>query len=136
MDYFFLFCVLISLGLEGLAGVVLVAGTLLSLVSIAKLYQKAGEKWFKVLIPFYGVYCIYRKFWDTKYYWILLVVTLVTSLIGLAWVGAIVSLIFSIKIPFKLADAFGEYTYGWGMLFLPSVFYPKLAFGTSKYMPL
>lgn len=45
----------------------------LGLWSLAKIFKKAGEPFWKIFIPFYNMYTIYDFSWSTKFYWLELV---------------------------------------------------------------
>ena len=43
---------------------------ILQLVATALIYKKAGEKWWKSLIPIYGQYVFYKIVWDPMWFWV------------------------------------------------------------------
>lgn len=119
---------------EGQAGRLLAGGTLLFfqilllsilavciLVLIAewKLFRKAGEHGWAVFIPFYSGYILAKITWGNGWLFLL----------GLLPFGNIVFLIFTW---IKLARVFGKGGgYAVGLIFLPVIFLPMLAFGRS-----
>ena len=50
---------------------------LLVIIGYFKIFEKANEKGWKSLIPFYNIYLLYKIFWQTKYFILLLVVSFV-----------------------------------------------------------
>lgn len=86
------------------------------------IFKKAGKEWWKALIPIYNTIVlleIVRKPW----WWFLLLFI------------PIVNFIILVMITFELSRAFGHGTgFGLGLFFLPFIFYPILAFGSSKYV--
>ncbi len=70
-----------------------------AIVGAWKILQKAGEDGWKAIIPFYGEYTFFKTFWEKKWFWISLVLRLLSfvsvfvlsvMLINLATSGAIV----------------------------------------------
>lgn len=58
---------------------------MLSIIASWKLLVKSGEKGWKVLIPFYGDYVMFKQFYDKRLFWNLLVgycATLVLAIIA------------------------------------------------------
>ncbi len=99
--------------------------SLLLLVSNWKIYSKAGRPGWAVIIPFYNIIVlldIIKKPW----WWLLLMIFL-TPVFGLG----IIWMIWATNL---LAKAFGKGVgFTLGLLFLPIIFYPILAFDSSQY---
>lgn len=45
----------------------------LSIIFLWKIFEKAGEKGWKALIPIYNTYILFKITWKTKYFWLILV---------------------------------------------------------------
>ena len=101
--------------------IVLLVYTVLILVSLCFIFKKAGERPWAAIVPFYNSYCLFRMTWGNG--WMFL-----TTLIPIA------NIVISIMTLHKLSKAFGHDA-GWtcGLIFLPVVFMPMLAFGKSAY---
>jgi hypothetical protein len=111
---------------------------LLIVASAAKLLSKAGESWWKALIPIYSnlvfLRVIKRPTWWIVFYivpwmaWIIPEAMIVSVLILPFLVVAIIN-------SFDLAKAFGRGPgFAIGIILLPLIFLPILAFGNSKYV--
>ena len=127
--------------------------TLCMFISQARLLSKAGEGWWKLLIPFYGSYALYKiarcvgLFWATLFaagafigglFWL---VPAASDGDGDMLLGAVAIVFFIILFVFAaiycvhLARAFGKGGgYALGLLLLPPVFIPLLAFGPAAYI--
>lgn len=110
-------------GIGGVFMLVWLAIFVLMLVSVWKVFTKAGQPGWASLIPIYNAY-IFLKIAGKPGWWLILllipVVNLVIMILALA----------------ALSSAFGKgggFTVG--LLFLPIVFYPILAFGNAQYTP-
>ena len=101
--------------------VCLLAITVIAIVTTWKIFEKAGEKGWKSLIPFYNYYITFKIAGWNPWMFLLLYVPFVGIVIG-------------IILPFKLADAFKRsWVFGLGLLFFAPIFACILAFGNSKY---
>lgn len=94
----------------------------LMLVSMWKIFVKAGKPGWAAIIPIYGnlvqLEIIGRPWW-----WLLLMLI------------PIVNVVIAIMIIFDFAKVFGKGTgFGFGLLFLSFIFYPILAFGDARYI--
>jgi hypothetical protein len=114
-------------GLLALLGAYLVfvlAIAAVMLISMWKIYSKAGQPGWAVLVPIYNLIVllnIVRK----PVWWILLMFI------------PFVSFIIVILIYLELAKVYGKSTgFGLGIIFLPIIFLPMLAFGDSKYVQI
>jgi hypothetical protein len=114
----------------GLGGLLAILGTYLvfvlaiavvMLISMWKIYSKAGQPGWAVLVPIYNLVVllnIVRK----PVWWILLMCI------------PFVNFIIAILIYLELAKVFNKDTaFGLGIVFLPLIFIPMLAFGKSEY---
>lgn len=87
----------------------------LSIVSMWKIFVKAGKPGWASLVPFYNQWILLEISGFSG--WFILLPMLVPILVGI-----------------KLPEKFGKDTiYVLGMIFLPIVFYPLLAFGKAEY---
>ena len=94
----------------------------LMLVSMWKIFVKAGKAGWASLIPIYNT-IVMLEMGNLPIWYIFLMFV------------PIVNLIISVVIMAKMAKAFGKGTgFVLGMLFLPLIFYPILAFGNSEYI--
>jgi len=94
----------------------------LMLVSLWKIFVKAGKAGWASLIPFYNTIVMLEIVKLPIWYILLMFVP-------------IVNVIISVVIMAKMAKVFGKGTgFVLGMLFLPLIFYPILAFDKSEYI--
>ena len=101
---------------------VCLAIVVVSVVSLWKIFEKAGKPGWGALIPYYNYYVLYEISFGNGWLFLLLFVPCV-------------NVVFSVMQQFKLATAFGkDIAYGFGLLFLPIIFLPMLAFGDAKYV--
>lgn len=123
-----------------------------------KIFEKAGEKGWKALIPLYNTYIYYKIVGMKNWFWALFVVSfvvsLITSLMGqdtqaqsmdLSTTAGIVSFILSIAMcvfalavsimySIRTSKAFGHGgAFAVGLFFLQGIFLLVLGFGKSKY---
>ena len=107
---------------SGLIPLILFAYFGLSLLTIGisyiKIFSKAGQSWWKALIPFFNLF-IFTKVVEKPVWFIVLYLTLP--------IGYLLS-------AFQIARLFGKnITFSIGLIFLPIIFFPLLAFGKSEY---
>ena len=101
------------------AGVLLLV--ILMIVSLWKVYEKAGQAGWKSLIPIYN-YVVFLNMIDKPVWWIILLFV------------PLVSVLVLIIMHIELAKRFGKgVLYGLGLCFLPIIFFPLLAFGDATY---
>ena len=137
---------------------IVIAYEILLIVSYWKLYNKAGEKGWKAIIPIYNEFIRYKLTWKKAIFWILLVLGIVAGVLSnlvtngnitgagasfvtvVALVFAIAFLVISIIGEVKLAKAYGKGVGFAVVLILTSLvaldWIPMLvlAFGKSKYV--
>ena len=123
----------VSDGLAGmLAGVGIVTWILLMLVAVLmivsywKLFKKAGKPGWAAIVPIYNLWILYEVAGLPGW----------TALLGLIpVVGVLIMFVLNIIVAIKLPPKFGkEGIYSVGLIFLPVVFYPMLAFGKAEYV--
>jgi ABC-type sulfate transport system permease subunit len=88
-----------------------------------KIFEKAGEPGWASIIPIYNT-IIMLKIAGKPWWWIFLLLI------------PLVNLIFAIIVLNDLAKNFGKGTgFVVGLIFLPYIFFPILAFGSARYIP-
>lgn len=114
---------------------ILLAILVLCLVAQWKIFEKAGQKGWASLIPFYSEYIQFDAFWgDKRYFWPFLVMVIASMLPVVGWVFAIAVAIMRVILSYKIAKSFGEGVgFTIGLVLLPFVFDMILAFGKYEY---
>ena len=101
--------------------VIQLAVLVLMLAAMWKVFTKAGQPGWACIIPIYNIY-ILTKIVGKPGWWVLLMFI------------PVVNFIIAILLSLALADSFGKGTgFAIGLLLLPFVFYPILAFGDAQY---
>lgn len=118
-----------------IALLITLAVVILIIVSNCKIFAKAGEKWWKALIPLYNSW-VETKISGLAWYWYPIFVG-VTALLARYDSNFVISMslvLVSYNYCFNMAKKFGKST-GFAVLmaFLPVIGLPILAFGSSKY---
>jgi hypothetical protein len=110
-------------GAVGLLMTVIYLGVLLlTLVGMAKVFAKAGEPAWAVIIPIYNM-IVLIKIAGRPLWWFLL--------LFIPFVNVVVAILLAID----LAKNFGQGAgFGLGLAFLPFIFYPMLGFGPAEYL--
>ena len=146
--------ILPMLTILGLLAIVLVA---FLLVAGWKIFKKAGEPGWKILIPIHNIYVMYKILDMADWFWITLGVSLCCELIITpnttadgninptdtvsaisVMIATIVNLVVtiwaSVLYSIRLSKSFGHGKgYAFGIFFLPYIFWLILGFGESKY---
>lgn len=100
---------------------IMLAFSVVMLVAMWKLFSKAGQPGWAVIVPIYNL-VVFAKIIKKPSWWILFLIPFV-------------NMIFGILACFELAKVFGKDSgYGVGLLLLGVVFYPLLAFGDARYV--
>jgi hypothetical protein len=100
---------------------VTLALNLFAIVTWWKICSKAGQPGWSLFIPFYNIY-VMLKIADKPGWWLLLMFV------------PVVNVIVSILVQIGIAQNFGKGAgFSLGLIFLPVIFYPVLAFGRSEY---
>ena len=117
-----------------------------------RILAKAGEKGWKVFIPFYNEYLLFKRVWDKNVYWFQLVFTVLYAAVAvmrripenepytvllsiLLIVTGVINVILFVFRQLHLATAFGYPTgFGIGLIFVPVVMTCILAFGRAQYI--
>ncbi|MBO4389811.1 MAG: hypothetical protein J5825_03010 [Lachnospiraceae bacterium] len=104
--------------------------SLVIVVSMCKLAAKAGEPWWSQLIPFYNSYVYAKICFGNGWLFLCVFITLVPI------IGYLCLFVFVYYQFYKLAIVFGKGIGTFlGLVFLPVIFFPMLAFGNSTYHP-
>lgn len=109
--------------------VIILAIAIIQIIAMWKLFNKAGEKGWKSIIPIYNFVTLFKISGLSP--WLILV--FLASIIPV--VGTIAVIALMAVLSYKLAKSFGK-DGGWavGLYFLAPIFYMILAFGKSKYV--
>jgi hypothetical protein len=94
----------------------------LMIVSHWKIYVKAGKPGWACIVPIYGLVVLLEIIKKPGIWFLYLILP-------------IVNIVFLVKLNLELAKVFGKDTgFGVGLILLPFVFMPMLAFGDAKYI--
>lgn len=105
-----------------LATVVGLIITIVVLVAIWKIFEKAGEPGWKAIIPFYNIYTEYKMFWGNGWLFLLTLIPVVNVVVG-------------IMLLHKMSKAFGHGVgFTLGLLFFPYIFMIILGFNGDNYL--
>lgn len=86
-----------------------------------KVFEKAGEPGWAVLVPFYNTWVLIKVSDNPWWFFVLMFIPLV-------------QIYPSVKVPYDIAKEFGQGAgFGLGMIFLPFIFFPLLGFGDYEY---
>lgn len=119
---------------------------ILTVIGYWGVFCKAGEKGWKVLIPFYNEYLLFKIAWKPSvclFKWLCLFLYEVVSVTLNAGVlldtlqFALPSIAFGLTVTlyYSLSRAFGHgFGYTVGIMFLPFIFVPLLGVGRSRYI--
>ena len=140
----------------------LIIGVLL-IIAGWKIFEKAGEKGWKILIPIYDVYILFKICGLKNWFWAMLGLSIITSIMMVAnppamiedaygWhvnyetlgnypvylaalvISCVYSIVFTVMVAIRLSKAFGKgIGYTLGIIFLPNIFTLILGFGKAKY---
>lgn len=114
--------------------------SILMVVSLWKIFTKAGQPGWAAIIPFYGNYVLVQVARLPVYYFIIMVIPSLLAIVKIkipspvdSFVGIITFIVYSFTM-YNVSKQFGKGVgYTLGMIFLPFIFYPMLAFGDSVY---
>lgn len=137
--------------IAGLGIVSAIIGILISVLMIVamwKIFKKAGESGWKSIIPVYAQYVEAKLFWKSVMFWVILGLAVVSAIIrnvagqnpGIA--VSLVSLacsiaifVISIMLANNVSKSFGKGAgFTVGLVLLPVIFFPILAFGEARYI--
>ena len=119
---------------------------ILQIIANWNIFTKAGEAWWKSLIPIYGDYVSYKIAWQTSYFWLNFILGILLSYVSNAnlnesmFLSLIVILlkialtVINIMYCVKLARAFGRgIGFAIGLILLQPIFLLILGFGSDQY---
>jgi len=108
-----------------------------------KILSKADEPWWKILIPFYGMYRVYVIVDSAIVFWGSILALLINILaivvhdgyMWVSWLISVASIILHVAFSLNLANAFGKSRkFACGLIFLPPVFMCILGFGNAYHV--
>ena len=109
-------------GIDILLSILVFGILILFIVSLWKIFTKAGKPGWASIIPIYNL-VVLLEIIKKPLWWILLLII------------PVVSIIISIVMYVELSKKFGKSTgFGVGLVLLPFIFFPILAFGDAKYL--
>ena len=113
---------------------VIVCGILL-IVAGWKIFAKAKEPGWAILIPFYRNYISFKMYWGNGWLFLVpIVISILTFLPLVGWVFTIVGIVIHVMTQYKKAEAFGERIgFTVGLILLEPIFNMILAFGHYEY---
>ena len=116
-------------------GLIALAVAIFLIVAQCKVYKKAGESWWKALIPVYSTW-INAKISGLAWWWcpIFVGITALATFDNLSAVAGSALLVVMFNFNYNLSKKFGK-TNGFAVLLtiLPIIGIPMLAFGSAKY---
>ncbi len=104
------------------SNVIYLALSILLIVALWKIFEKAGQPGWASIIPFYNVYVLFEIAWGSgiKFLWLLV---------------PFANIYFIIMVYIKLAHSFGKSTlFGIGLLLLNPIFLAILGFSDAQYI--
>jgi hypothetical protein len=108
-------------GISPIFGIIWLAFVLLVIVAGWKVFTKAGEPGWAIIVPIYNV-IVMLKIAGKPLWWIILLFI------------PIVNLVIGILVAVAIAERFGKGAgFGVGLALLPFIFYPILGFGSATY---
>lgn len=112
----------LAAGFSAVYGVIGLVIAVLAVVAMWKLFTKAGKPGWAAIIPFYNTYCLFDISFGNGWLFLLCLVPCV-------------NIVMYVILCFKLAKAFGQGTaFGFGILFLNTIFMLILGFGSAEYV--
>lgn len=125
--------------------------TVLRVIGYWKLFNKAGEKGWKSLIPFYNQFVFYRLVWNVEFFFLYLGGSVIVGILNgfervfdnpfLGFICMVISIAFTIitiwinwHLSINTAKAYGKGKgYGIGLFFLPNLLRMILGFSDCQY---
>ena len=101
----------------------LLAAVLLTIAAIWKVFERAGEPGWAVLVPFYNLYVL-TKVAQVSGWWVLAMF--------IPFLGIVAAFVIAIGVAKRFGKSSG---FGIGIALLPFLFYPMLAWGDSEASP-
>ncbi len=133
-----------------LTGLLAIAVLVYGFIVSWKLLKKSGDKGWKVLIPVYGQYCLYKAFNSVLYFWLIVLIVIlkgVNAQLALSYLIAystysildivynVALIILHILVAIRTTKCFRKGGgFAVGLIFLPLIFHSILAFGSAKHI--
>lgn len=115
----------------------------LEIIAWWKMFEKAGEKGWKSLIPVYNFYIYYKISWKTSWFFVALILSIAYGILGsattmvpaaVATICSLICAILDIIQSIKLSKSFGHgVPFGLGVWLIQPVFLMIVGFGKSEY---
>ncbi len=128
----------------GVLATLVVVGTILEVIGYWKVFDKAGEKSWKSIIPVYRKYVIYKSVWGANICWIWLAAVVIDRVISdyvsgtigmLSVVFGIVAFIIDVKMKRRMSRSFGHGVgFTIGLVLVEPLFVFILGFDKSRYL--
>ena len=116
-------------------GLLLLAVVIFMIIAECKMYKKAGEAWWKALVPVYSTW-VETKISGLAWWWcpIFIGVAALSAIENLSYITGFAVLVISFNFNYNLSKKFGK-SNGFAVLLtiLPIIGIPILAFGSAKY---
>lgn len=111
-------------GIAGLFFLVIQLGILVvAIATMWRIFTKAGQPGWACIIPIYNIYVMMKVAGKPGWWLILLFIP-------------IVNIVIAILVAIAIAENFGKSVgFAIGLILLPIIFYPILAFGNAQYSP-
>ena len=108
--------------------------TVLTLIAMWRIFEKAGEGGWKAIIPIYNLYTLCKIL--KMHFWLILV-SIICLIIPFINIIACIYLIYVLfAFDFRLSRAFGHgFLFGLGLVFFNPIFILILGFNSDKYTP-
>ncbi len=138
---------ILGIGISVIAAIALI-WYVFQVIANWKIFKKFGEPGWKAIIPVYNTYIQYKATWNTKIFWLDVVLSLLTILndvggdgvisticIIVSWIALIGLLVLKIMREYNLSRAF-DHGIGFtvGLFLLNPIFKLILGFGRSEYI--
>lgn len=121
-----------------IATIISLAYAIFMIIVYWKIFKKAGRNGWESIIPIYNGYVMYDIAGKAKSFWIILAISVVQGLIGntlISFIASIAIIVLCVKVYLALANKFGHSgAFAVGLILIPVVFFPILAFGSSQYI--
>ena len=135
--------------LGGIYLAVALAWWILQIIANWKIFTKAGEAGWKSIIPVYSDYVSYKIAWQTGYFWLTVILSIISSvaqgfatpdadnmmILAIVSLVRIIMIIVSVMYSVKLSRAFGHgIGFAIGLIFLQPIFMLILGFSSDQYV--
>ena len=108
--------------------------TVLTLIAMWRIFEKAGEGGWKVLIPIYNLYIMCKIL--KMHFWLMIIAIICLIIPFVNIIAAIYLIYVAFAFDFRLSRAFGHgFLFGLGLVFFNTIFILILGFNSDKYTP-